>query len=104
MSGSAFGPYAAMALVIGFGILEIVLLAGTAFAVGARRQTRELGLVMAAGGTPRDVRRIVLMQGCSPVWMLPSLVGKFAGLARMLPLSARMAVRDAARARRQPRS
>ena len=63
MQSGDIGPYAAMALVIGFGILEIVLLAGTAFAVGARRQTRELGLVMAAGGTPRDVRRIVLLQG-----------------------------------------
>ncbi|MFG1624517.1 FtsX-like permease family protein [Kribbella sp. NPDC049227] len=69
------GPYAAMALIIGFGVLEIVLLAGTAFAVGARRQTRELGLVMATGGTPRDVRRIVLMQG-----LFAGLVGVVGGL------------------------
>lgn len=55
--------WAAQALVIGFGVLEIVLLAGTAFAVGARRQTRELGLVTASGGTPTDVRRVVLAQG-----------------------------------------
>jgi putative ABC transport system permease protein len=61
--GQDAGAAAVMALVIGFGVLEIVLLAGTAFAVGARRQTRELGLVTAAGGTPRDVRRIVLLQG-----------------------------------------
>jgi putative ABC transport system permease protein len=70
------GPYAAMALVIGFGVLEIVLLAGTAFAVGARRQTRELGLVMAAGGTPGDVRRIVVLQG-----LFAGLVGVLGGLA-----------------------
>ncbi|MFI5710504.1 FtsX-like permease family protein [Kribbella sp. NPDC051620] len=57
------GAVAVMALVTGFGILEIVLLAGTAFAVIARRQTRDLGLVTAAGGTPRDIRRIVLAQG-----------------------------------------
>jgi len=57
------GATAVMTLIVGFGVLEIVLLAGTAFAVGARRQTRELGLVIAAGGTPRDVRRIVLAQG-----------------------------------------
>ena len=69
------GPYAAMALIISFGILEIVLLAGTAFAVGARRQTRELGLVMATGGTPRDVRRVVLMQG-----LFAGLVGVVGGL------------------------
>ncbi|MGZ0149620.1 FtsX-like permease family protein [Kribbella sp. WER1] len=73
--GSPAGPYAAMALVLGFGILEIVLLAGTAFAVGARRQTRELGLVLAAGGTPGDVRRIVVMQG-----LFAGLVGVLGGL------------------------
>ncbi|WP_433164256.1 FtsX-like permease family protein [Kribbella sp. CA-247076] len=69
------GPYAAMALAISFGVLEIVLLAGTAFAVGARRQTRELGLVMAAGGTARDVRRIVLLQG-----LFAGVVGVTGGL------------------------
>ncbi|TCC57039.1 ABC transporter permease [Kribbella pittospori] len=74
-SSTDIGPYAAMALIIGFGVLEIVLLAGTAFAVGARRQTRELGLVMATGGTPRDVRRIVLMQG-----LFAGLVGVVGGL------------------------
>ncbi|MDX2972490.1 ABC transporter permease [Kribbella solani] len=73
--GGDAGSYAAMALVLGFGILEIVLLAGTAFAVGARRQTRELGLVLAAGGTPRDVRRIVAMQG-----LFAGLVGVLGGL------------------------
>jgi len=57
------GGWAAVALVVGFGVLEVVLLAGTAFAVGARRQTRELGLVTATGGTPTDVRRMVLAQG-----------------------------------------
>ena len=51
------------AVVVGLGLLEVVLLAGTAFAVGARRQIRELGLVAAGGGSPRDVRRIVLVQG-----------------------------------------
>ena len=55
--------WAVVALVIGFGVLEIVLLAGTAFAVGARRQTRELGLISATGGTAVDVRRVVLAQG-----------------------------------------
>jgi putative ABC transport system permease protein len=49
--------------VIGFGLIEIVLLAGTAFAVGVRRQIRELGLVRAIGGDERDVRRVILAQG-----------------------------------------
>ena len=51
------------AVVAGLGLLEVVLLAGTAFAVGARRQTRELGLVAASGGDARHIRRIVLAQG-----------------------------------------
>jgi putative ABC transport system permease protein len=54
---------AATLLVAGMGLLEIVLLAGPAFAVGARRRQRDLALVAAAGGTPAQVRRIVLADG-----------------------------------------
>jgi putative ABC transport system permease protein len=54
---------ALVTVMVGLGLLEIVLLAGTAFAVGARRGVRELGLVAASGGSPRDVRRVVLAQG-----------------------------------------
>jgi putative ABC transport system permease protein len=43
-------------------LLEIVLLAGPAFVVGARRQSRQLALYVVIGGTPRDVRRVVLAQ------------------------------------------
>lgn len=50
-------------VVAGLGILEIVLLAGPAFAVGARRRQRELALVAANGGTPAHLRRIVLADG-----------------------------------------
>jgi putative ABC transport system permease protein len=50
-------------LVGGFGLLEITLLGGTAFAVGARRQDRELGLLAGQGASPRDLRRVVLAQG-----------------------------------------
>jgi putative ABC transport system permease protein len=52
-----------MVLVGGLAMLEIVLLAGPAFAVSARRRRRELALVAAAGGTPAHVRRIVLADG-----------------------------------------
>ncbi|MGH8775619.1 MAG: FtsX-like permease family protein, partial [Jiangellaceae bacterium] len=55
--------YALVALVVGLGLLEVVLLAGAAFAVGARRQVRDLGLVAVSGGTARQVRRTVLAQG-----------------------------------------
>lgn len=66
------------AVVVGLGLLEVVLLAGTAFAVGARRQMRELGLVAASGGSPRDVRRIVLAQGLV-LGALGAVVGVAAG-------------------------
>jgi len=50
-------------LVAGLALLEIVLLAGPAFAVSARRRQRQLALVAANGGTPAHVRRIVLADG-----------------------------------------
>ncbi|OLB80497.1 MAG: hypothetical protein AUI14_06520 [Actinobacteria bacterium 13_2_20CM_2_71_6] len=52
-----------LVLVGGLAMLEIVLLAGPAFAVGARRRRRDLALVAATGGTPAHVRRIVLADG-----------------------------------------
>lgn len=51
------------ALIFGLGVLEVVLLAGPAFAVGARRRARQLALVAANGGTPAHLRRIVLADG-----------------------------------------
>jgi putative ABC transport system permease protein len=56
-------PTGVIALVAGLALLEVVLLAGPAFAVGARRRRRDLALVSAAGGTPAHVRRIVLADG-----------------------------------------
>ncbi len=57
------GGVTAVVLVGGLAMLEIILLAGPAFAVGARRRQRDLALVAAAGGTPAQVRRIVLADG-----------------------------------------
>ncbi|MDQ1696950.1 MAG: putative transport system permease protein [Frankiaceae bacterium] len=62
--------------VAGFGLLEILLLAGAAFAVGTRRQTHELGLLAAAGGDDSDIRRSVLAQG-----VLLGLGGALVGVA-----------------------
>ncbi len=54
-----------VALVVGFGLLEVVLLAGAAFAVGTRRQVRELGLIAANGGTGKHIGRTVLAEGAT---------------------------------------
>lgn len=49
--------------VLAMGLLEIVLLIGPAFAVGAKRSARQLALTAAAGGSPADLRRIVMASG-----------------------------------------
>ena len=50
------------AIVVTALVIEVVLLAGPAFAVSVRRQRHELATVAAAGGSPGDLRRIVLAQ------------------------------------------
>lgn len=50
-------------IIAGMGLLEVILLAGPAFAVGARRRQRQLALIAANGGTPAHVRRAVLADG-----------------------------------------
>lgn len=52
-----------LVLVITMVLIEVVLLAGPAFAVGARRQSRALALIAASGGTPAQARRVVLASG-----------------------------------------
>ncbi len=78
--GDAVRAAALVTLIAGFGLLEVILLAGTAFAVGARRQVRTLGLVAASGGTPTHVRRIVLAEGVV-LGLLGALAGALAGSA-----------------------
>ncbi|QOR69294.1 hypothetical protein IM660_11320 [Ruania alkalisoli] len=53
----------AVLAVVALGLLEVVLLVGPAFAVGAKRSARTLALIAASGGQPRDLRRIVLAGG-----------------------------------------
>jgi putative ABC transport system permease protein len=50
-------------LVVVMVLLEVVLLAGPAFAVSARRQARTIALMAASGGTPGQARRLVLAGG-----------------------------------------
>ena len=61
--GSSSAGTAVLALVVTSVVLEIVLLAGPAFAVGVRRQRRDLALIGAAGGSAADLRRVVLAGG-----------------------------------------
>ena len=64
------------ALVIGMALLEVILLAGPAFAVGARRRLRDLALLASVGGTRADLRRSVLADAI--------VLGLVAGLAGSL--------------------
>jgi putative ABC transport system permease protein len=51
------------ALIVVMALIEVVLLAGPAFAVGARRHARTLALIAASGGTPAQARRVILGSG-----------------------------------------
>ncbi|HET6561014.1 MAG TPA: FtsX-like permease family protein [Marmoricola sp.] len=84
----------AMAVLVG--LLEVVLLVGAAFAVAARRQVRDLGLLAANGGAAPDVRRVLLAQGIV-LGVGSSLVGVLVGVAAfrgLLPLWERVLGRE----------
>ncbi|MFI6640528.1 FtsX-like permease family protein [Streptomyces sp. NPDC050504] len=49
--------------IVAMAVLEVVLLAGPAFAVGARRSRRQLGLLGTCGGDRRHIRSVVLAGG-----------------------------------------
>lgn len=79
-SGQATTTLAAVVLVAGMALLEVVLLAGPAFAVGAKRSGRQLALVAATGGDRRDVRRTVLGGGLV-LGVAAGVVGAVGGVA-----------------------
>ncbi|MFF7155905.1 FtsX-like permease family protein [Streptomyces sp. NPDC008139] len=70
---------AVAATIVGLSMLEICLLAGPAFAVGARRSRRQLGLVGANGGDRRHIRAIVLSGGLV-IGVAAAVVGTLLGL------------------------
>lgn len=49
-----------LALIVVMVLIEVVLLAGPAFAVGARRQSRTLALLASGGATPAQVRGVII--------------------------------------------
>ncbi|MEV7277066.1 ABC transporter permease [Streptomyces sp. NPDC093111] len=83
---------AAAGTVVGLAMLEICLLAGPAFAVGARRSRRQLGLVGANGGARSHIRAIVLSGGLV-IGVAAALVGTV--LALILTFALRPLLEDA---------
>ncbi len=75
-TGTTRAVDAVIALVAGLGLLEIVLLAGPAFAVMGRRLERTLALLAAAGGTRAALRAAVLANAV--------LLGALAGLGSVV--------------------
>lgn len=86
-AGPGSGPepllYIGLALVAALATLEVVLLAGAAFAVGARRQARSLALVAASGGEQRQLQAIVLSSG-----LVLGVAGATAGVAGGIAVAA----------------
>lgn len=86
---TGYGDYVAIvSLIVAMALLEVVLLAGPAFAVGARRQARTLALMAACGGTPRQARRVVLASGIvlgAAAALIGAVLGVVLGLA-LLPV------------------
>jgi putative ABC transport system permease protein len=79
------------ALVVTMALLEVVLLAGPAFAVGARKRSRDLALMAASGATPAQGRRTILASGVV-LGAVGSALGVALGLAvgwAVLPLAQR---------------
>ncbi|MGW3655753.1 FtsX-like permease family protein [Streptomyces sp. NPDC005151] len=81
--GSSGELSAELVTVIAMTVLEIVLLAGPAFAVGARRSRRQLGLLGTCGGDRRHVRAVVLGGG-----LVLGGIGAVAGVVAGLGLTA----------------
>lgn len=74
MDGFGGGVTAAIVAIVVTGlVIEVVLLAGPAFAVSVRRQRHELATLAANGGSPADLRRVVLAQAL--VLGVPAAVG-----------------------------
>ncbi|GAB3617033.1 hypothetical protein GCM10027416_15900 [Okibacterium endophyticum] len=72
-----------LVLAAAFAVFEIILLAGAAFAVGARKQQRALATVASVGGGRRLLFRIVTAQG-----LVLGLLGGLIGVAVGIPAGA----------------
>lgn len=84
-SGRSATEVATIGVVAVMCVLEIVFLAGPAFAIGARTQRRQLGLVVASGGEPRDARHVVLGGGIV-LGTVGGVIGVVLGIATALAI------------------
>ncbi|MFJ2110381.1 FtsX-like permease family protein [Streptomyces sp. NPDC087850] len=84
-SGARAAELAAIATIVGLTMLEICLLAGPAFAVGARSSRRQLGLVGANGGARSHIRAIVLSGGLV-IGIASAVIGTVLGIALTIAL------------------
>jgi len=78
--GEWLDVYGMAVAVVAVMLLEVVLLIGPSFAVGARRQARSLALIAASGGTPQMLRAVVMGAGMI-TGALGSMLGVVLGLA-----------------------
>ncbi|MEY9928783.1 putative ABC transport system permease protein [Catenulispora sp. GP43] len=78
--GSDKSTLAVLVIALSIVLLEVVLLAGPAFAVSARRRRRDFGLLGAAGADSRRLRRIVLADGVV-LGAAGGVIGTVAGIA-----------------------
>ncbi len=70
---------AALAIGGAFAAYMVIMLAGAAFAVSARRQQRALAIAASVGADARDLRRVILLQG-TVLGAVGGLVGVAAGV------------------------
>jgi putative ABC transport system permease protein len=76
---------AVLGLIVIMALIEVVLLAGPAFAVSARKQQRSLALMAATGGTPKQSRRVIVASAIV-LGSAAAVLGVFLGIgvARLL--------------------
>jgi putative ABC transport system permease protein len=78
-SGLDDGLVQVVALIVVMALIEVVLLAGPAIAVGARKQQHSLALLAASGGTPTQARRVILAGGVL-LGLAAAVIGVGAGI------------------------
>jgi putative ABC transport system permease protein len=83
--GTDDAALAVLGLIVIMALIEVVLLAGPAFAVSARKQQRSLALMAATGGTPKQSRRVIVA-GAFVLGSLAAVLGVVLGIgvARLL--------------------